>query len=89
VAVETRLPDAGRARVAVQVRQDLWRALRHQKGFQPAVRVVREAGGLTLCAGGAVAAPHDRRALEERIAALLAEPRHRARWVSCARGRRA
>jgi len=87
VAAETRLPDAGRLRVAQQVRQDLWRALRRQRGFAPAVRVARDGAGLSVRAGGRVAAPHDRARLEAGIARLLACRAHRARWVVSARGR--
>ena len=79
------LPPARPLRLAAQVRQDLWRALRRQRGFAPAVAVVPEGAGLRLCAGGRVDAAHDRAALEARIAALLADPGRRARWLRCAR----
>jgi hypothetical protein len=86
VAAETRLPDAGRLRVAHQVRQDLWRALRRQRGFAPAVRVARDGAGLSVRAGGRVAAPHDRARLEAEIARVLSAPAHRARWRAAAGG---
>ncbi|ROT96335.1 hypothetical protein EAT49_18720 [Histidinibacterium lentulum] len=84
VCAATALPDAARARVAQQVRQDLWRALRRVRGFSPVVRVRREAGGLSLVAGGQVdgAVP---RGLAARIALVLEDGGNRARWVARAR----
>jgi len=84
VAAATVLPDAGRGRVARQVRQDLWRALRRVRGFSPVVRVRREAGGLVLLAGGQIdgAVPQG---LAARIALVLEDEGNRARWVAHAR----
>jgi hypothetical protein len=81
VRAATVLPDARRGRVARQVRQDLWRALRRVRGFSPVVRVRREAGSLVLVAGGQVegTAP---RGLAERIALVLEDEGNRARWVA-------
>jgi len=87
VAAEAVLPMADGALIAQQVRQDLWRLLRRQRGFAPAVRVARGERGLALRAGGRVEAAHDRGRLEARIGALLADPAHRARWVAAARRR--
>ena len=39
VAAQTTLPIAGKLRIAQQIRQDLWRLLRHVRGFCPVVRV--------------------------------------------------
>jgi hypothetical protein len=88
VSAETRLPAARRLRIAQQVRQDLWRALRGQRGFAPQVRVRECADGLHLRAGGRIHGAHDRKAIEGRIAALLADRDARARWVACAGTRR-
>ncbi|MEQ8254881.1 MAG: hypothetical protein RH980_02345 [Roseovarius confluentis] len=71
--------------LAQQVRQDLWRALRQVRGFAPVVRVAEAGGGVTVTAGGQVEGRHDRARLEESIAALLADPRHVARWTRWAR----
>lgn len=86
VAVERLLPGqgGGRARLAHMVRQDLWRALRRQRGFAPVVTVSRAPGGLAVRAGGRVDAPHDRRVLEARIADVLDLPSNRARWLRSA-----
>ena len=81
VAVETVLPNAGRVRVAQQVRQDMWRALQDLRGFAPVVQVPRVDGALQIVAGGAVAGPVARQTLEDRIADVLECPKRRARWV--------
>ena len=90
VVVERRLPMAplSREALAQQIRQDVWRALRDQPGFSPVVEVTREDAGLTVRAGGTVAAAHPRARLEERVAAVLDDPARRARWCAHA-GRRA
>ena len=94
VSAATVLPTpARRGRIATQVRQDLWRALRGQRGFSPVVEVTDQACdggvGLRVRAGGRVmAARFDRTLLEAKIAALLADPGNRARWLGAARGGR-
>lgn len=84
VVSTARLPDARRSRIAHQLRQDLWRSLQSLRGFSPVVRVTRDAEGLLVEAGGQVdgAIP---RGTETRIADLLADPAHRARWLAHAR----
>jgi hypothetical protein len=88
VAAETRLPAPASGlrplRVAHQVRQDVWRVLRRQRGFAPAVRAVAQAGGLAVRAGGRVAAAHDRARLEAVLAEVLGDPVRRRRWLACA-----
>ena len=86
LAAETVLAgDVGRRRLAHLVRQDMWRMLRHLRGFQPVVRVARVPGGLHLRAGGAVAGRFARKVAEAQIAGLLADPGHRARWTGFGR----
>lgn len=86
LAVETVLPGAtGRRRLAHLVRQDLWRALQTLRGYAPAVRVMRGAGGMRVVAGGAVAGRFDRAGCEARLAAVLEDPDNRARWMRGAR----
>ena len=81
----TEMPDAGRLKVAHQVRQDRWRRLQKLRGFSPVVRVVRENGGLTVCAGGRAAVPFPRARVEAQLGAMLSEPARRARWARYAR----
>ncbi|PRY25056.1 hypothetical protein CLV78_102233 [Aliiruegeria haliotis] len=84
VAVATELPPGGRQRVASQIRQDLWRALQHQRGFSPVVEVTTIAGGLRVRAGGRVDGAFSRCALEGRIRAVLEDPARRDRWCRVA-----
>lgn len=91
LAVETVLPLVGsRRRLAHQVRQDMWRALRDLRGFAPAVRIAPEAGHLRLTAGGSVAAKTFPRArCEALLRDLLDDPLARSRWLRCAGGQNA
>lgn len=77
----TLLPEGGRLKVAQQVRQDVWRALRNLRGFAPAVQVERTGGGLEVTAGGQVEGLFPRALAEARIAEVLSDPQNRARWV--------
>ena len=80
------LPAMGsRARLARQVRQDMWRALRDLRGFQPAVRVARKPEGMEVIAGGQVDGPLPRAHAEAAIAAVLDCPERQARWARWAR----
>ena len=88
VSAQTILPDAGRTRLAHQVRQDMWRALQGVRGFSPVICVRRDGGRLHLRAGGQVARPFDAQRLSDRIAAVLENPANRARWVAFAGGGR-
>ncbi len=86
VSVETTLPSARKGRLAHQIRQDLWRMLRHLRGFSPVVRVVEDGPHLRLAAGGTVATRSFPKAkIEAQIADLLACPKHRTRWLNNAR----
>lgn len=80
VMAETVLPRANARRLAHQVRQDMWRALRNLRGFSPVVRVSDGPDHMTITAGGRVTgnAPAGTGAL---IAAVLEAPANRARWV--------
>ena len=84
VSAETQLPSAAPARIAHQVRQDVWRALRRLRGFAPVVSVEPNATGLRIVAGGAVtgAIPPGTGAA---IAAVLEHRGNRARWLAHAR----
>ena len=80
LAVVVMLPGGARGRIARQVRQDMWRALRTLRGFSPAVRVADCDGGLEITAGGQVDGPLPRAWAEARIAQVLNCPKNRARW---------
>ncbi|MGR3711634.1 MAG: hypothetical protein ACU0A6_00730 [Shimia sp.] len=82
VAARTVLPDGGRAAVAHQVRQDMWRALQNLRGFTPVVEVRRENGQLYVTAGGQMAGPIAKQVIETAIQDVLDSPKRRARWVA-------
>ncbi|SDJ16189.1 hypothetical protein [Salipiger marinus] len=82
LGVGTILPQVARPeRLAHQVRQDLWRALRDLRGFAPCVRITPQDGQLHLLAGGEVAGAVPRAQAEARIAAVLEDGARRARWL--------
>lgn len=86
VSAEALFPALDPARLARQIRQDLWRRLRDLRGFSPVVQISITRRGLRVRAGGRVAARTvPRQHISERIAALLADPTHRARWQAWAR----
>ncbi len=86
VSAEGVLPLARKGRLAHQIRQDLWRMLRHLRGFCPMVRVMEDGPHLIVTAGGQVdVRPFPKAMVETRIADLLASPAHRARWLRYAR----
>jgi len=87
VAVETVVPAAARERIAHQVRQDMWRALRSVRGFAPIVKVVRSSDVLRVVAGGCIEGRFDRCKVESQIKAVLEQPQNRARWLRSARKR--
>ena len=80
VVAETVLPDARRLRLAHQVRQDMWRALRSVRGFSPVVRVERRGGVILVKAGGRTAMPVAA-GLSARIADVLEDAANRRRWI--------
>lgn len=80
ISADAVFPMMGKLRLAQQVRQDMWRALQHVRGFSPVVHVEERGEGLTLRAGGRVAGRAPRSGLEQQITDLLADPANRARW---------
>lgn len=83
-SAETHLPPAPPARIAHQVRQDLWRALRTLRGYAPVVAVTPDGAGLRIVAGGTVAGAIPP-GTEAQIAAVLENRANRARWLTHAR----
>lgn len=87
IGVMAEFPKMGKLRLAQQVRQDMWRALKDVRGFSPVVHVEERDHGLRLRAGGRVEGPAPRAGLETRIAAVLSCPTNRARWAAHAGAR--
>lgn len=91
ILVTADLPVTGRrvsrARLAHQLRQDVWRLLQDMRGFCPVVRIERSEDVLRVTVGGTLAqrpAPVAR--AEAYLSDLLADPAHRARWMRHAGG---
>ncbi|QRF68476.1 hypothetical protein GQA70_11440 [Ponticoccus alexandrii] len=81
--VETGFPVANRRRLALQVRQDLWRELKDLRGFSPVVQIDAGDKGIDLVAGGRLQAAATAEVIS-RLEALLDDPAKRARWMSWA-----
>lgn len=83
VSASARFPFVARGRLAHQIRQDLWRALKDVRGFSPVVRVESDEDGLNVTAGGRVGYPIAPQVKHE-IDDLLNDTARRARWIKCA-----
>ena len=83
-AVSTVLPHGRAARLAHQIRQDLWRALQRVRGFSPVVQLEQVADGWRVTAGGRVAGPVPA-AVVARADAVLTDPLRQKRWLKNAR----
>ena len=84
VAASANLPPARPERLAHQIRQDMWRALRHVRGFSPVVRLEPTDSGWAVTAGGRALGQLSAD-VETTIDALLNDTTHRTRWVTHAR----
>lgn len=85
VSATTRLPPVAQpARLAHQVRQDLWRALRRVPGFAPVVAIRKESRMLAITAGGELKRACNLSAVTETIQNVLDNPDFRMRWIRCA-----
>lgn len=82
IVAETVLNVRNPIRLAHQIRQDVWRALRHLRGFAPAVQIA--ADGAVVAGGQLGFAPSlaDVGCLEN----VLGNPQNRLRWIRCAGG---
>ncbi|MCR9126709.1 MAG: hypothetical protein NXH82_11335 [Rhodobacteraceae bacterium] len=80
IGAHTWLGGGDALRLAHQIRQDLWRALRRRRGFSPVVHLAPDAGGWAVTAGGRAAGPVAA-ADVARVAAVLNDPAHRRRWL--------
>ncbi len=69
-------------RLAQQVRQDLWRAVRDLRGFAPAVTVRMTEAGAEITAGGRVEGPLPRAQVEAAIREMLDDRARQARWLA-------
>lgn len=87
VAAEAVVPGAADLlRLAHQVRQDVWRAVRRLRGFSPTVEIRAEGDAIHIRAGGRALAPVPSTAVPA-IQAVLDCPKNRRRWLRHARAR--
>lgn len=79
-AVQTVLPRGRPRRLAHQIRQDLWRALRRVRGFSPVIRLEPVPDGWLVTAGGRLTG---RLAAADmaRATTVLTDSRNRLRWM--------
>ncbi|MBV2360474.1 hypothetical protein KUH32_11870 [Thalassococcus sp. CAU 1522] len=83
VVAEAQFPVLDPGRLARQIRQDLWRALRDLRGFSPVIDITVTETGLAVRAGGrCMRAPGD---AADRIRDLLENSVRRSRWARWAR----
>lgn len=78
---ETCFASANRRRLALQVRQDLWRELKDLRGFSPVVKALSYDQGIKLVAGGRLNSSVAPEGVIERISELLDDPEKRGRWM--------
>jgi len=83
VAVQTQLAGGNAARLAMQIRQDLWRALQNVRGFSPVVQITSVDDHMNVQAGGRVMGKVTAN-LSAEIAAVLENTENRSRWLKCA-----
>lgn len=76
-----------RRKLAHQIRQDMWRALQHMRGFCPVVQVSAQPDGLRVRAGGAVAGRFPRAQAEAAVRGILDNPANQQRWFGFAAGK--
>jgi len=85
VSAEAHFPACDPLRLALQIRQDLWRRLQKTRGFRPVVRVETSQNGLVAKAGGEVSKNRPNlRHVSDNIVDLLGDTDNRRRWVNWA-----
>lgn len=85
VSAQSSFPMLRRGRLAMQIRQDLWRELQSLRGFSPAIEVRTMDGGVIVRAGGSVDGRFPKSTTADRIQQLLDDPKKRVRWINNAR----
>jgi hypothetical protein len=85
LCVETTLPLLSRRKLALQIRQDMWRVLRNLRGFLPAVAVMRASNGVRVRAGGQFTCPVHLPSAEAKLRDMLNDAARRQRWSNFAK----
>ena len=77
--VDAAFPDVSPARLARQIRQDVWRALQRVRGFSPVIELIEGADGVQARIGGQVDGRFPRAHCEEAIREVI--DANRVRWI--------
>jgi len=85
LCVETTLPLMSRRKLALQIRQDMWRVLQNLRGFLPAVSVTRTDNGVQVRAGGQFTCPVHVPSAEAKLRDMLNDAARRQRWSNFAK----
>lgn len=81
---ETILPICRSQKLALQIRQDMWRILQNLRGFLPAVEVTGHAMGMHVRAGGQLTCSVHIRYAQLKLQDMLDDPTYRQRWINYA-----
>ena len=85
LCVETTMPLMSRRKLALQIRQDMWRVLQNLRGFLPAVSVTRAGDGVQVRAGGQFTCPVNLPYAETKLRDMLNDATYRQRWSNFAK----
>lgn len=85
VFAEAGFPFVSPRRLALQIRQDMWRRLQRLRGFSPVIEIWEVEGGLRVKAGGQVEGRFPKAYVAAQIADLLEDRSYRERWIRYAR----
>lgn len=75
-------PNISQAALAHQVRQDVWRALQHVRGFSPVVKISRTKDDIAITAGGRLSDPQNKGGAEAALMKVLGSPANHRRWLA-------
>lgn len=86
IQAQAELPRCGKRRLAMQIRQDMWRLLQDLRGFSPIVRVEEAGESLRVTVGGRMDQQNfPRGKAEEKLREMLSDRKNAIRWVTYAR----
>ena len=74
-----------RRKLALQIRQDMWRVLQNLRGFLPVVSVRRLGNGVQVRAGGQFTCPVHVPSAEAKLRDMLNDAVRRQRWSNFAK----
>ena len=81
---ETIFPLCRSQKLALQIRQDMWRLLQNVRGFLPAVEVTGRETGMYVRAGGQLTCSVHVRSAQVKLQNMLENPAYRQRWINYA-----